>query len=105
MRFNLRQNLYLKAFSFVLALVCWFVVSGEEASLKDFAVPLEYVNLPRSLDLAGRLTDTVAVRLRAPEPILRTTAEDRLVARIDLSRAALGEQRIPLTAEMIKVPG
>jgi len=75
MRFGLRQNLYLKLFSILLAIVCWFVVSGEEVSLKDFAVPLEYANLPRSLDLSGRVTDTVAVRLRAPEPILRAVFE------------------------------
>ncbi|PYS97053.1 MAG: hypothetical protein DMF50_02070 [Acidobacteria bacterium] len=105
MRFGLRQNLYLKLFSILLAIVCWFVVSGEEVSLKDFAVPLEYANLPRSLDLSGRVTDTVAVRLRAPEPILRAITEDRLAARIDLSRAVLGEQHIPLDASMIKVPG
>ena len=55
MRFGLRQNLYLKLFSILLAIVCWFVVSGEEVSLKDFAVPLEYANLPRSLDLSGRV--------------------------------------------------
>lgn len=105
MRFNLRQNFYLKLFSLVLAIVCWFVVSGEEESLKDFAVPLEYVNLPRPLDLSGRVIDTVAVRLRAAEPILRAITEDRLSARIDLSHAVMGQQHIPLDATMIKVPG
>ncbi len=105
MRLNLRQNLSLKVFSLVLAIVCWYVVRGEEERVKDYAVPLEYTNLPASFDLSGRVVDTVAVRLRAPEPVLRTITEDRLSARIDLSRAPLGEQYIQLTPGMIEVPG
>lgn len=105
MRLQLRQNLSLKVFSLVLAIVGWYVVRGEEERVKDFAVPLEYVNLPATLDLSGRVVDTVAVRVRAPEPVLRTIAEDRLTARIDLSRAPLGEQYIQLTLGMIHVPG
>jgi len=104
MRLNLRHNLSLKAFSFVLAVVCWYVVRGEEERVRDFVVPLEYINLPSSLDLSGRIVDSVGVRLRAPEPVLKTITEDRLSARIDLSRAPLGEQYIQLTPAMIEVP-
>ncbi len=105
MRFSLRQNLTLKIFSLILAIVCWYVVRGEEERVKDFAVPLEYTNLPPTYDLSGRVVDSVAVRLRAPEPVLRTITEDRLSARINLSKAPLGEQYITLTPGMIEVPG
>jgi len=105
MRFSLRQNLYLKLFSLILAVVCWYVVRGEEERVRDYAVPLEYTNLSSSYDLSGQVIDTVAVRLRAPEPVLRTITEDRLSARIDLSKAPLGEQYITLTPGMIGVPG
>lgn len=105
MRFNIRKNLYLKIFSLLLALACWFVISSEEEHVKDIAVPVEYVNLPPALEISGQPIDTVAVRLRAPEPILRTITEDRLAARIDLARAILGEQHIQLTAKMFRVPG
>lgn len=104
MRFSLRRNLYLKIFSLLLATACWFVVRSEEDRIKDFEVPLEYVNLPPTLDISGRVIDTVSVRLRAPEPILSMTTADRLSARIDLSRAPVGEQSIPLTPEMIRIP-
>jgi YbbR domain-containing protein len=105
MRLNLRHNLSLKVFSLLLAVVCWYVVRGEEERVKDFEVPIEYTNLPPTLDLSGRVIDSVAVRLRAPEPVLRTITEDRLSARIDLSRAPLGEQYIKLTPAMIGIPG
>jgi YbbR domain-containing protein len=104
MRINLRHNVYLKIFSFLLALVCWFVVSSEEDRVKDFAVPIDYVRLPDSMELSGKVIDTVAVRLRASEPILRNVTEDQLSARIDLSRIPLGEQHVPVTSKMIKTP-
>src|SRR5262245_39054880 len=104
MRFNLRRNLHLKLFSLLLAVACWFVVRSEEDRIKDFAVPVDYVNLPQTLDLSGPLIDTVAVRLRAPEALLSMTTADRLSLRIDLSHTTLGEQSIPLTREMMRAP-
>ncbi len=105
MRLNLRQNLYLKIFSVILAFVCWYVVRSEEERVRDFTVPLEYVGLPAGLELSGRVVDGVAVRLRAPEPLLGMITEDRLSARIDLGRASPGEQYVSLTPEMIRAPG
>jgi YbbR domain-containing protein len=105
MRFDLRRNLSLKIFSLLLAIVCWYVIRSEEVRVKDFSVPLEYVSLSPSLDLAGEVVDTVEVRLRATEPLLRTITADSLSARIDLSRAPLGEQYVQITPEMIRAPG
>lgn len=105
MRINLRKNLYLKIFAVLLAVVCWFVVSSEVERVKDFQVPIDYVNLPGTVDMSGKVINTVAVRLRAPEPILRNVTGDQLSASIDLSSVPLGEQYIQVTAKMIKAPG
>lgn len=105
MRFNLRQNVYLKVFSLLLAIVCWYVVRSEDERVKDFTVPLEYMNLPPSLELSGKIIDSVGVRLRAPEPLLKSITEDRLYARVDLAGLPLGEQHLQLNAEMFEIPG
>ena len=104
MQMNLRHNALRKAISFALALVCWIVVSSEEDRVKDFAVPIVYSALPENLELAGEVIDSVAVRLRGPEPTLRDVTADRLTAHIDLSEIPLGEQYVSITAEMIKAP-
>jgi YbbR domain-containing protein len=104
MRLNLRHNLVLKVFSLLLAVVCWYVVRSEEVRLRDFVVPVEYVGLPAELDLSGRVIDTVNVRLRATEPVLRGLSQDALLARVDLNRVATGEHRLPITPEMIRIP-
>jgi hypothetical protein len=104
MRFNLRRNLYLKVFSLLLAVVCWYVVRSEEVRVRDYVVPVEYVGLPDELELSGRITDTLNVRLRATEAVLRATGQDALLARVELTRVPPGEHTLPVTPEMIRIP-
>src|SRR5262245_48705165 len=101
MRFDLRQNLNLKVFSVLIAVVWWAAVRSEDARVKDFVVPLDYVNLPESLMQSGRVIDTVTVRLRASDSLLNGLTEDRLGAVVDLGRAPLGEQRVPVDEKML----
>jgi len=101
---TLRSNLKLKIFALLIAIVWWAVVRAEDTSVRDIQVPVDYVNLPGSMEMSGRILDTVTVRLRAPDPILRNLAEDRLSASIDLARSPLGEQRVPMTGAILRVP-
>jgi YbbR domain-containing protein len=104
MRILLQRNIRLKAFSFLIALIWWAVVHGEDARIKDFVVPIDYTNLAQTLEQSGKVIDTVTVRLRAPEAVLRNVTEDRLAVTLDLSRAPLGEQHVPITGKMMRVP-
>ena len=101
---DLRRNLALKIFSVLIAVVWWAVVSGADTRVKDFNVPVDYANLSESMELSGRVVDTLMVRLRASDDVLRNLSEDRLSASIDLSRAPMGEQRIPIGSGMLRVP-
>lgn len=101
---NLRRNLVLKIFSVLIAVAWWAVVRGADTRVKDFNVPVDYANLSESMELSGRVVDTLLVRLRASDDILRNLSEDRLSASIDLSRAPMGEQRVPIGRGMLRVP-
>lgn len=105
MRFNLlRENLPLKIFSLLLAIVAWLVVRGEVEHVKDYVVPLDYVHLPDDLDMSGPVPNTVDVRLRAAEQVLKRATENGMTALIDLSNAPPGEQRIQLTENLFDTP-
>jgi YbbR domain-containing protein len=105
MRFNLlRENLPLKVFSLLLAIVAWFVVRGEVEHVKDYVVPLDYVHLPEDLEMSGAIPNTVDVRLRAAEQVLKRATENGMTALIDLSNAPPGEQRIQLTENLFDTP-
>jgi YbbR domain-containing protein len=106
MRFNLlRDNLPLKIFSLLVAIVAWIVVHGEVEHVKDYVVPLDYVHLADDLEMSGAIPNTVEVRLRAAEQVLKRATEDGMTALIDLSNAPPGEQRIQLTEHLLDLPG
>jgi YbbR domain-containing protein len=100
----LRQNLRLKIFSLLIAVTWWAVVHGEDQRLKDFVVPIDYVNLASNLEQSGHIVDTVTIRLRAPEAVLRNVTEDKLSVTVDLARSPMGEQHMPLAEKMMSVP-
>jgi len=106
MRINLlRENLPLKIFSLLLAIVAWLVVRGEVEHVKDYVVPLDYVHLPADLEMSGTVPNTVEVRLRAAEQVLKRATEDGMTFLIDLSNAPPGDQRIQLTENLLDIPG
>lgn len=105
MPFNLRENLPLKLFSLLLAVLCWVVVRGEVEHVKDFVVPLDYIDLPGDLALSGTIVDTVDVRLRATEQLLKRITDDGMTAPIDLSNAPPGDQQIQLNESLFNLPG
>jgi YbbR domain-containing protein len=100
----LRQNLRLKIFSLLIAVTWWAVVHGEDQRLKDFVVPIDYVNLASNLEQSGHIVDTVTIRMRAPEAVLRNVTEDKLSVTVDLARSPMGEQHMPLAEKMMSVP-
>ena len=106
MQFNLlRENLPLKIFSFLVAIAAWFVVSGEVEHVKDYVVPVDYVHLADDLEMSGVIPNTVDVRLRAAEQVLKRAADDGMTALIDLSNSPPGEQRIQMNESLLDIPG
>ena len=54
----------LKALSIALAVVLWIVVAGEQTGERSLRVPLEFQNIPESLEMTGEPPSAVDVRVR-----------------------------------------
>ncbi len=100
----LSENVSLKVASVVLATFVWMYVRSEEKPLQVFAVPLELEGLPADVALSGEVLDSVSVRVRAPDSILRNLTPGRFRARVRLDGARPGELNIPLAPDSIKAP-
>lgn len=106
MRFNLlRENLPLKIFSLLVAIATWFVMRGEVEHVKDYVVPIDYVHLADNLEMSGDIPNTVDVRLRAAEPVLKRANDYGMTALIDLSNSPPGEHQIRLSESLLDMPG
>lgn len=101
---SLTSNLALKLLSLFLAVLLWLAIAGEKTSERGFAVPVELINLPRSLELVSGGVNSVDVRLRAAPGIIGQLGAGNVSAQIDLSSASAGEHIVHVTPASIRVP-
>lgn len=101
---RLAHSFWLKLLSLVLALVLWVAIAGEKTSERGFAVPVEFSNLPRDLEVVSGSLNTVDVRLRASPSVMSQLASLNVSAQVDLSDAAEGQRIVHLTPATIHVP-
>src|SRR5690554_5539500 len=86
------ENLYLRFFALFLAVVLWFLATGEGrfgTSERLVSVPLQIEDLPADFALVSE-PEPVRVRIRALNPLLGV-AEQQIVATANLSEAIEGE--------------
>ncbi len=89
-----------------LAAVCilWLILVGPQNTEVGFAVPVVYYNIPGNLDMTGRNTQEVYLRIRGSRELLALLDPRGLRAQIDLSSAQAGRSRFPLTAHNVNIP-
>jgi len=100
----LRENLPLRLASLALAVGVWFYVRGEDKPVQIVSVPLELQNLSPDLAIAGDVIESVNVRVRAPEGVLKTMTPERFSARMDLSPLDAGDHLVRIPHELMRVP-
>src|SRR5262245_61230196 len=98
------ENAMLKFLSLALAVGVWFYVRGEDRPLQIFSVPIELQNIPDDLAISGDVMESVSVRVRAPEIVLRNLSPERFLARVDLSALGAGDQLVRIRPEQMRVP-
>jgi len=101
------RNLGLKIFSVVIAVLVWFILSGqrrERISERGYRIPLSVVNIPPRTLIASPLPAAVDVRLRGPFTALRQLEPASLEAVVDLLDASTGERAYRLTPGDVNVP-
>lgn len=89
-----------------LAAVCilWLILVGPQNTEVGFAVPVVYYNIPGHLDMTGKNTQEVYLRVRGSRELLALLDPRGLRAQVDLSSAQVGRSRFPLTAHDVNVP-
>lgn len=85
------KNPGVKLLAIVIAVALWVLVTGEEEAVKVYTVPLDFA-LSRGQILEGETPDSVQVRVRGSESILRSLAPDALRIPVDLTGAIPGRK-------------
>lgn len=94
----LARNWPLKLLALILAYAIWFSVIDEERVIEDISIPLE-LSLTADQILRSEVPAAISLRLEGTETAIRRINPRGIVARIDLTGRASGEQEIRLDTE------
>ena len=98
------RDLGLKVFATALAVLLWLTVAGDPIAERGLHIPLEFENVPDSVEIMGGLPETVEVRLRGSSAVLRRLEAGEVAAIIDLGSERPGNRLFDLTAGRVRAP-
>ena len=100
----LTYNWRAKLGSLAVVMLLWFVFIGPQNTEIGFSVPVVYHNIPAELELEGKRSQDVYLRLRGSRELLRFLDPRRLQAQVDLKDAQEGTSRYSLSTQEVNVP-
>lgn len=98
------DNWQYRLLAVLLALVSWYMVSGQEKVETWLEVPLEFVNLPPQMEVTSGMVNKIQVRIRGTSNQVRSLNAGRLAYKLDLARLQPGKNVIPMLPENMAVP-
>lgn len=100
----LTYNWRAKLGSFAAVMLLWIVFVGPQNTEIGFSVPVVYHNIPADLELDGKRSQEVYLRLRGSRELLRFLDPRRLQAQVNLKDATEGSSRYSLSTQEVNVP-
>jgi YbbR domain-containing protein len=104
MRYHPFRHLGLKVLAIALATVLWFTVAGEHVVERGLRVPLEFRNIPRTLEIVGTPPESADVRVRGSSAVLSRIQPGDIVAVLDLAGARPGQRLLAIRNDEVRVP-
>jgi YbbR domain-containing protein len=104
MRYNPFRNFGLKVLALALSILLWLTVAGEHVVERSLRVPLEFRNIPESLEIVGNAPDTVDVRVRGSSALLSRMQPGEIVAVLDLAGARSGSRLFHIRTDEVRAP-
>jgi len=98
------QNIGLKIVSLLLAIGLWLVVARDPIAEVEMKVPIEFHNLPESLEIDSASFTEAQIRVRGPERVIHRLQVTDVRAEIDLASVRPGERTFDLTGRQVHVP-
>jgi YbbR domain-containing protein len=98
------HNFWLKLVSLLLAIGLWMVVARDPIAEVELNVPIEFRNLPDTLEIDSASFTKAQIRVRGPERVIHRLVAADVRAEVDLADVRPGERTFDLTGRQIHVP-
>lgn len=98
------DNLGIKIFSLILAIILWIFVTSQERSEVGFSLPLQFKNIPESLEILRSSAEYLNVRISGPGAIVKGITPQQVQVTIDLKNAKEGQTYYQISQSDIPLP-
>ena len=98
------SNWGLKILSLGTAVFLWFVVVGPQRTEVGMSVPIQYTNLPPTMELTGKWMDRIDVMIKGSGAGLANMTPGSVRAVVDLSSVLPGLNYYRITGKNLLVP-
>jgi YbbR domain-containing protein len=108
----LTRNIWWKLFALLIAVLLWIAVANEPELSTFVSVPIEFKNLPDTMEISSDVVEEVELELRGPSGELRNFTGNRTAVVLDMSDVTPGERtytirpsdvHLPRTLQLIRV--
>ncbi len=97
-------NWRLKLLALATSIFLWFLIVGPQRSEIGISVPIQYTNLPSSMEIVGPWMDRIDVRARGSASGLESLHPGAVRAVVDLSKVTPGLNFFRMTPNSLQVP-
>jgi YbbR domain-containing protein len=98
------RNLPWKIFALTIAVLLWIAVANEPELSTFVSVPVEFKDLPETLEIASDLVDKVELEMSGPSGELRNFSNTGTAVVLDMSDAMPGERTYTIGDGEVKLP-
>jgi YbbR domain-containing protein len=98
------ENLGLKLAALLLSIVLWIFVTSRGQSEISINIPLEYKNIPSSLEIVNNTAKTVSLTIKGYERIVRNINQSDISLSVDMTKAKKGENIYYLDRNDVRLP-
>jgi diadenylate cyclase len=98
------HNFGLKVVSLLLAFGLWLAVARDTPAEIEVRVPIEFHNLPDSLEISSANFTEAQIRIRGPERAIHRLQTADVRVEVNLSKVSPGERTFDLTEREIDLP-
>ncbi len=101
---SLFENLGLKLLALLIALILFVVSRQPMREVLLVGVPIEFRDRPAGLEISGEVAQSVSVRLRGPQDVVRNMTANQIAIIADLSNKEPGERVVQLKTAPATIP-
>jgi YbbR domain-containing protein len=98
------RNLGWKLFALLIAVMLWIAVANEPELSTFVSVPVEFKDLPKTLEIGSDVAEKVDLEMRGPSGELQSFSANRAAVVFDMSDAAPGERTYLIGEENLHLP-